>query len=245
MFGPDGHLYVSSRDGDKVMRFDGVTGASLGAFVTAGSGGLDAPRGLAFGPDGHLYVGEEVHDSVRRYDGATGAPLGVFVAAGSGGLDRANDVAFGPDGNLYVASYGSDQVLVYDGSTGAYLRALATGLLSGPAWLALDCGTNFVGVPVGGDPGPRIALAPGAPNPFRGRTTIEFVLPSSGPVSVAIVDVAGRVVTTLSDGVLSAGRHVLAWDAKTASGATAPAGAYFVRVRQGSVLRAQKLLLIR
>lgn len=244
-FGPDGHLYVASRDGDKIMRFDGATGAPLGTFVTAGSGGLDAPRGITFGPDGHLYVGEEVHHNVRRFDGATGAPLGVFVAAGAGGLDRANDVAFGPDGNLYVASYNSNAVLAFDGSTGAFLHALPSTGLAGPSWLAVGCGANLLGV--GGDAGrgPGISLAPGAPNPFRGRTVIEFTLPEAGHTSVAIMDVSGRVVRTLADGAYAAGRHTLTWDARNEDGRTARAGVYFVRVKQGAELRGQKLLLVK
>ncbi len=244
-FGPDGHLYVASRDGDKVLRFDGATGASLGTFVTAASGGLDAPRGISFGPDGHLYVGEEVHDSVRRYDGATGAPLGVFVAAGAGGLDRANDVAFGPDGNLYVASYNSNRVLVFDGATGTFLRELPSTGLNGPSWLAVGCGANLLGADGEGAQGPRIALAPGSPNPFRRRTTVEFTLPVAGHASIAVMDVSGRVVKTLADAPFTAGRHSLAWDARGADGRPVGPGVYFVRVKQGAELRAQKLLLVR
>ena len=244
-FGPDGHLYVASRDGDKIMRFDGATGASLGTFVTAGSGALDAPRGIAFGPDGHLYVGEEVNDSVRRFDGTTGAPLGVFVAAGAGGLDRANDVAFGPDGNLYVASYNSNKVLAFDGSTGAFLHALPATGLSGPSWLAVGCGANLLGVDGDAGRGLDIALSPGVPNPFRGRTTIEFTLPVAGHTAVTIMDVSGRVVRTLADGTHAAGRHTLSWDARMADGRAARAGVYFVRVKQGAELRAQKLLLVK
>ena len=78
-------------DTDEVLRYDGSTGAFLGAFVSAGSGGLDDPTGLAFGPDGNLYVGSffDRVDQVLRYDGATGAFLDAFVSAGSGGVDGA------------------------------------------------------------------------------------------------------------------------------------------------------------
>ena len=47
-------LLVSSNNTNEVLRYDRATGAFLGAFVTAGSGGLVGPRGLAFGPDGAL-----------------------------------------------------------------------------------------------------------------------------------------------------------------------------------------------
>ncbi len=50
VFGPDGNLYVSARDTDEVLRYDGAIGAFLSAFVTAGSGGLNGPGGLVFTP---------------------------------------------------------------------------------------------------------------------------------------------------------------------------------------------------
>jgi len=78
-------LLVSSTETDSVLRYDATTGAFRGAFVAAGSGGLDQPRGIARGPDGALYVASFFTDEVLRYDGTTGAFVDDFVAAGSGG----------------------------------------------------------------------------------------------------------------------------------------------------------------
>ncbi|WP_220089886.1 hypothetical protein, partial [Pseudomonas aeruginosa] len=49
-------LLVSSGGLASVARFDAVTGAPLGLFVTQGEGGLITPDGLAWGPDGNHYV---------------------------------------------------------------------------------------------------------------------------------------------------------------------------------------------
>jgi hypothetical protein len=49
-FGPDGNLYAtSSGTTGRVLKYDGTTGAFLGAFVGPGSD-LSLPRGLTFGP---------------------------------------------------------------------------------------------------------------------------------------------------------------------------------------------------
>jgi DNA-binding beta-propeller fold protein YncE len=125
-------LLVSSWATDEVLRYDRATGAFLGAFVAAGSGGLSAPQGLAFGPDGDLYVSSFLTNEVLRYDGQTGAFLNVFVAAGSGGLANPHSVAFGPDGNLYVISLFPGEVLSYDGQTGAFLNAFIPPSRLGP-----------------------------------------------------------------------------------------------------------------
>jgi len=78
IFGPDGNadgtedLYVVSAKTDSILRYDGMTGTFLGAFVTAGSGGLNEPTAITFGPDGSFYVASGAHEdffnSILRYD---------------------------------------------------------------------------------------------------------------------------------------------------------------------------------
>lgn len=118
--GPDSRVYVSSQYDDRVLRFDGATGAFVDIFVAAGSGGLDVPVGLDFGPDGNLYVVSNANNSVLRYDGSTGAFLNTFVPSGSG-LSSPTGMVFGPDDNLYVCSNTGDKVVRFSGWTGAPL----------------------------------------------------------------------------------------------------------------------------
>jgi hypothetical protein len=47
-FGPDGNFYVASAGTGQILRYNGTTGAFLGAFVTAGSGGLATPQFFVF-----------------------------------------------------------------------------------------------------------------------------------------------------------------------------------------------------
>jgi len=131
-------LFVSSRNTNQVLRYNGTTGAFIDAFVSAGLGGLDGPRGLVFGPDGNLYVASNGTNQVLRYNGTTGAFIDAFVTAGLGGLDGPVGLVFGPDGNLYVASVDTAQVLRYNGTTGAFIDAFVgagSGGLSDPSFL--------------------------------------------------------------------------------------------------------------
>lgn len=130
VFGPDGNLYVTSLLTDEVRRYNGATGAFIDNFVSAGSGGLLRPAGLAFGPDGNLYVSSQAND-VKRYNGATGAHIDNFASTG---LSNPNGIAFGVDGNLYVANTGGDNVRRYNGATGSLIDIFATGV-NNPVYL--------------------------------------------------------------------------------------------------------------
>ncbi|NJL55218.1 DUF11 domain-containing protein [bacterium] len=109
-------VLIASFDDDKVLQFDAVTGAPLGDFATAGSGGLDGPAEFTLGADGYLYVSSANNDRILRYDGVTGAFVDEFASGGD--LDSPAGLAFGPDGKLYVASTQSNSILRYDLATG-------------------------------------------------------------------------------------------------------------------------------
>lgn len=57
-FGPDGDLYVTVYARAAVLRYDGATGAFLGEFVTAGSGGLSRAVSMTFTCARHYHHGQ-------------------------------------------------------------------------------------------------------------------------------------------------------------------------------------------
>jgi hypothetical protein len=79
-FGTGGDLFVTSANStlpDVVRRYNGTTGAPLGAFTQGGP--LDTPMGLGFGPDGYLYVGSDYGGEILKYNGQTGAYIGAIA----------------------------------------------------------------------------------------------------------------------------------------------------------------------
>lgn len=122
--GPDGDLYVvrinPSVAKGGVYRYDGQTGAPLGAFTPVNL----SIGGITFGPGGDLYVSDPLNDQVLRFDGQTGSLVGTFA---SGNIVQAEGLEFGPDGNLYVADAVGDAIVRYDGSTGAFLDVFDSG----------------------------------------------------------------------------------------------------------------------
>lgn len=142
-FGPNGDLFVVSRQNNSVMRYDGQTGAFISQFVSPGSGGLIFPNALAFDSQGNLYVTSPESNQVLRYDGTTGAFLGVFVSAGAEGMLRAAGVTFGPDGNIYVADSRLNMVLRFQGPEGPAPGSFVDVYALSP-FTELGAGTNFI-----------------------------------------------------------------------------------------------------
>lgn len=63
-FGPEGHLYVGTRSGN-ILRYNDSTGALMGVFVPAGSGGLSGSAFLTFTPRvKHLHSAIHLQDFV-------------------------------------------------------------------------------------------------------------------------------------------------------------------------------------
>jgi hypothetical protein len=83
-------------------------------------------------------------------------------------------------------------------------------------------------VGVGPEPTPDGVELSVVPSPSHGVSRIGFSVPHQARVRISVVDVAGRTVATLADGVFEAGRHEATWNAR-AGAAHTPAGLYFVR----------------
>ncbi len=78
--------------------------------------------------------------------------------------------------------------------------------------------------------GGGLMLAQARPNPARERTTVSFALTRQGPARLDVVDLQGRRVRVLADGVFAAGLHEVTWDGRDERGGAAPAGVYFMRL---------------
>jgi choice-of-anchor B domain-containing protein len=93
---------------------------------------------------------------------------------------------------------------------------------------AYDAASSPVAVDPAGAPS-RLAFVAPSPNPARGRVRLALDLPGRGPVRVEVVDVTGRQVRVLHDGLAEAGRLSLTWDGADARGRHTAAGLYFAR----------------
>ncbi len=96
----------------------------------------------------------------------------------------------------------------------------------------------------GSAPG-MIRLGQNRPNPFNPTTRIEFALPSTMNVDLAVYDPAGRLVNTLVRAPMKAGTHAAVWNGTDRNGNEVASGIYLYRLKAGGNVETRKLLLIR
>lgn len=181
-FGPDRHLYVSSR-------FDGSVHRVLrDGTVTTFATDLGVACGIAFGPDGRLYVGDRSGSILVVSDTRVTqfASIPPSVAA--------FHLAFAPDGWLYVAAPTlSSHDVVYRVSPDGLVEEFAGGF-GRPQGLAFDRdGDLYVVDAIAGDSA-LLRIRPARP------AVRECVLSGGALIGVAF-DSAGGMVVASSDTV--------------------------------------------
>lgn len=80
-----------------------------------------------------------------------------------------------------------------------------------------------------GSPVTEFALSAVSPNPARGAVRIDYAVPRECEIRLAVLDVQGRRVATLYEGLRGPGRHQAVWSGAGLRGRV-PAGLYFVRL---------------
>jgi hypothetical protein len=202
---------------------DGATGAATAWDPNANGivrAMLHGPTGITLAGD-FTMIGGQPRNHLACVDGGTGAPTSWNPDASG------NVLAIARNGGTIFAGGGYSQV-------SRYAHAFFAGI-----------GDGVVTAVEPGQAAPAVPRVNAAPNPFGDHTSFRFALPRRESASVAVYDVAGRLVRTLHHGVLESGTHTLEWAGKDTADRTVASGIYFVRVEAPSVRTSAKLLLLR
>jgi hypothetical protein len=87
----------------------------------------------------------------------------------------------------------------------------------------------------------ELELAQNYPNPFNPSTTISYVLPVGGTVSLKVYSLDGRELAVLVEGNQSAGDHTVQFIAP----GTLASGAYIYQLRLGNFSQSKKFILVK
>jgi glucose/arabinose dehydrogenase len=132
------------------------------------------------------------------------------------GLNAASDYAIGPDGSLwYCRQFGGL------GDAGEVRRIVNLS----PAAVGDDAETGF-------------ALGPVRPNPASRVAQVDYHVAYQARVRLAVVDLQGREVAVLVDGIETPGRHTAVWRSNGRP------GVYFFRLQSGTTLQTRRFALL-
>jgi hypothetical protein len=106
---------------------------------------------------------------------------------------------------------------------------------------------HYTAAPTAAGPLPhRARLYPVQPNPFNPAATVRYALDAATPVHLAVYDARGRLVRVLSEGVVPAGMHEVAWRGDDARGERVASAVYMITLRTpGSPAQVQKVVLVK
>jgi len=113
--------------------------------------------------------------------------------------------------------------------------------------LGQGCGQAVTGVEVEATPKApsAVVLEQNMPNPFNPDTRIGFTLEDAGRASLRVFDAAGRLVATLVDQNLPAGRHEYVWGGRNSRNQAAASGVYFYQLRTGGSVMTRNMVLLK
>ena len=98
-------------------------------------------------------------------------------------------------------------------------------------------GTNDVGDDIIPD---YYDLSESYPNPFNPITHIDYALPESDFITLAVYDINGKLIEVLDSGNKLAGYYTISWNATYI-----PSGTYFIRLSSQKYSATRKVLLIK
>jgi len=89
----------------------------------------------------------------------------------------------------------------------------------------------------------RFTLAQNTPNPLVTGTRIAFQLEVPSSASLKVFDLSGKLVASVFEGRLAAGRHSAYWDGTDASGKPVVSGVYFYRLETAQSFQTRKMVV--
>jgi hypothetical protein len=86
----------------------------------------------------------------------------------------------------------------------------------------------------------RLELSQNYPNPFNPKTVIRFAIPAQSRYRLTVHNLLGEEIAVLFDATMSAGSHVVQFDAQSLS-----SGTYFYRLQGGGSILTRKMTILK
>ena len=83
------------------------------------------------------------------------------------------------------------------------------------------------------------------PNPFNPSTTIKFSLRENAKISLSVIDLNGKLISTLFEGYQNAGNKLFTWDGTNQSGQKITTGVYIYRLQVNGIAQNRKMIYLK
>ena len=83
------------------------------------------------------------------------------------------------------------------------------------------------------------------PNPFNPSTTLEYILPGGGFVTIDVYAISGQKVRRLISENVAPGTHTVVWNGTDDRGLNVASGVYIFRLEMGKTILRHRMLLVR
>ena len=191
--------------------------------------------------DAQSYAGAEIVADYVKTDMST-RPAGVAYTNQTSGYQTVN-LGFGMEFMMDSMETSRNQGYYV---SGIYDRVNLMGNILGDGTRAGYFGLTPDGPGTGVVDGAKNALSHAYPNPFNPMTKIAYSVKESGPVSIEVYNVAGKVVRTLLDTELEAGNSgFVVWDGTNETGNRCASGVYFYRINAPGFTKSNKMIMLK
>lgn len=226
---PDGNLYTCNFNNGWIVKITPDGTASNFVFIEGNNNGH-----ITYS-NGKLYVVARCANKIFEVS-LDGTIRHIAGSGGRGNTDGSALQATFSVPNGITASRTGDTLYVNDATT------LTGGCFNGSLNPVVIRMITNVLVDVPGDPLPQIEsfdLAQNFPNPFNPSTHIRFSLQTAGWTSLKVYDLSGKEVRTLVNGLKSAGKHEIRFEATDLAG-----GIYFYRLKHAGQVLTRRMVLL-
>ena len=80
------------------------------------------------------------------------------------------------------------------------------------------------------------------PNPYSSEVNVTFELPEQDNITLTAFDLNGRLIRTLSTGLMDKGLHAINWDGRSDSGAVIGDGVYYLVIRSSTDSQVMRII---
>jgi hypothetical protein len=91
----------------------------------------------------------------------------------------------------------------------------------------------------------RVLLGAPVPNPVTGTLGYSISLPRAARVRVGVYDVRGRLLRSLLDQTVPAGRHDFSWNPRSGGTGGLQSGSYYLKLEADGIRQSRKFSIIR